>query len=848
MINTMIWWTGVVEDRKDPELLGRCRVRIFGYHTEDTTELPTSDLPWAIPMQPVISAATSGIGYSPLGLVEGSWVVGFFLDGQEGQQPVIMGSIAGKPSPSEASQEKLELAEKESNNVFKDSDGNVVFDSLGNPIILADDTVNPEKSLLPLTQADYTRLKVSLAAKLSGNNPTKVGTNGELGLYQFTVRDLVEFGYVTKPLDEKYKPELLDDPANWVGKSSIKSKAAFLNSESAQNTLMIAKTKENYNTLLRTQKIRTADDKEIVAGLLASAHVVSAENADKLDIKTPDGVLAQEYFANVVSQLGGTATTYDRNYLDTIIKQDIWIAEQKDSVANNSKLADSLGFQDPNKIYPKFDYLNKPDTNKLSTGDTSHKSFAIKNNSRIKNIPVARSSKNWSEPPTAYAAIYPNNHVIETEAGHLIELDNTPNAERIHIYHKTGTYIEVDVNGSMVKKTIGENYEVIDRNNFVYVKGANNLTVEGKTNIYVKHDASIEVDGSLYVTSHGDATVQAAGVLGLNADNILLSGKKSVDISSAGSINLQGKEVNLYAKGGALTGKSTTDVAFQSGSLNKVSLKGGLAVDLDAVVIREKMGAASIGAIDLPTLDLPERKNPTTPEIEELQRPLIVPEVYAFDTPDDDPTEFIKSQIADGSMNNNIVPKVATTRSIISGIPTTKVVSVDTDELLKYKTIPNTYRLSKYFRLQDLLIGRKGQEIRPYLGFDETGIVANLKKLAVNCLDPIKEKYPRMIISSGFRYDPPSKSQHSIGCAADMVFPGIQAKDYKEIAEWIHANVPFSQLLLEYKQSRDRGLIPWIHIGLYMDKNNKIVPSNKSPVATFYNHKEVASLRFISYA
>jgi hypothetical protein len=89
------WWVGVVEDRKDPEKLGRCKVRIFGYHTDDLTLLPKDDLPWAIPMQPITSAATSGIGIAPVGPVEGTWVFGWFLDNEEGQQPVMMGMIPG---------------------------------------------------------------------------------------------------------------------------------------------------------------------------------------------------------------------------------------------------------------------------------------------------------------------------------------------------------------------------------------------------------------------------------------------------------------------------------------------------------------------------------------------------------------------------------------------------------------------------------------------------------------------------------------------------------------------------------------------------------------------------------
>lgn len=95
--DTFLWWHGVVEDINDPLYLGRCRVRVFGYHTKDKTELPTAALPWAYPMQPVTSAAISGIGQSPTGLLQGSHVFGFFRDGEDAQDPVIIGSFGGVP-------------------------------------------------------------------------------------------------------------------------------------------------------------------------------------------------------------------------------------------------------------------------------------------------------------------------------------------------------------------------------------------------------------------------------------------------------------------------------------------------------------------------------------------------------------------------------------------------------------------------------------------------------------------------------------------------------------------------------------------------------------------------------
>jgi hypothetical protein len=98
-----IWFMGVVEDRRDPMCLGRCKVRIAGLHT-DKMELgvdegiPTPDLPWAHPMQPITSAAMNGIGTTPLGPVEGTWVMGFFRDGANCQEPIMMGTLGGYPT------------------------------------------------------------------------------------------------------------------------------------------------------------------------------------------------------------------------------------------------------------------------------------------------------------------------------------------------------------------------------------------------------------------------------------------------------------------------------------------------------------------------------------------------------------------------------------------------------------------------------------------------------------------------------------------------------------------------------------------------------------------------------
>lgn len=87
--NGFIWWVGVIENRIDPLGMGRCQVRIIGWHSDSINEAPTVSLPWAVPMYPINNSKT----FSAPAL--GDWVVGFFMDGENAQYPVMMGVLPG---------------------------------------------------------------------------------------------------------------------------------------------------------------------------------------------------------------------------------------------------------------------------------------------------------------------------------------------------------------------------------------------------------------------------------------------------------------------------------------------------------------------------------------------------------------------------------------------------------------------------------------------------------------------------------------------------------------------------------------------------------------------------------
>ena len=85
-----------VSNNEDESYAGfgeRVRVRILGYHTAVKTDIPDDELPWAHVMYPVTAGGGGRGSWSSMNLVGGNFVFGFFLDGEDAQQPIIIGTI-----------------------------------------------------------------------------------------------------------------------------------------------------------------------------------------------------------------------------------------------------------------------------------------------------------------------------------------------------------------------------------------------------------------------------------------------------------------------------------------------------------------------------------------------------------------------------------------------------------------------------------------------------------------------------------------------------------------------------------------------------------------------------------
>mgnify|MGYP001419599364 FL=1 len=323
--NNFVWFNGVVEDRQDPQKLGRLRVRCVGIHTQDKDILPTADLPWSQLIHPITSSGISGLGSSPGFVVEGTWVFGYFRDGYAMQEPMVIGTLPGKP---------VELADV------------------------------------------------------------------------------------------------------------------------------------------------------------------------------------------------------------------------------------SKGFYDPNGVYPK--YKDEVDTNRLATNDSAnpHLGLELRKLTRKTGVPTAdfdlvpveehisvaieaSDSDTWSQPTIPYQAVYPYNHVFESESGHIQEIDDTLDNERLYTAHRTGTSQEIDKDGNQVNIVKGDHYNIVSGKRQAIIEGNADLTIGGRHKIYINKDGQENNHYDIQVGPNASVNIQIdKGDMNV----VLKDGKLNTNV--AGDYNMKiGGNMNLDVRG-----------------------------------------------------------------------------------------------------------------------------------------------------------------------------------------------------------------------------------------------------------------------------------------------------------
>lgn len=787
-----IFYTGVVESVDDTNIMNnRYRVRVFGVHSELLDDVPTDSLPWAIALMQ--SSSTSGVGFSSQRYVNGDFVIVIFMDGDSKQQPMILGSYHGTHVSNktfvgaESNNEQFISSTPKSSTTVLPSTPSELVDSSGTPVVDASN-----KPVMTDTIDALGKLKIALGKRESNNNYSAVNQLGYLGKYQFGAAMLIDLGYVKSGTTNK----MLSNPSVWTGKNGIDSKEKFLASQSVQESAMDSELVMNTSRLKKLGVIDASSTSQEINGYLATSHLLGTGGARDMKngkVKSDaNGVTGQEYYKLGYYSITGQepvvipSENSPKNPARTA-SVDPSVGYTISSTSNTNKSI--VGFSDPFEEYPK--YINEQDTNRLARNQNIDKTIVpIKEESEKKGIRIANSSGTWSQSPTPYNTVYPYNQVFESESGHVFEVDDTPNNERLHRYHKSGTFEEVDANGTLVRRIVGDSFDIQERNGHVYIGGSCHIHIVGNASILVENDCNLEVNGNFNSVVTGNSTLSVGG-----------------------------------------------DYLVKVGGNEHHSVLGGYAVDTGGFVDFNS-GESTAGSLVTPTTAA--SGVPVFPEL--VLEPRSFNDLSEFET--DDLT------VEEAAIHNKKLQEAG----LIDAAPIEGVTSDKQDVTPNNKsTLPvecsmfvsGKINISDYispnFKLSDLT---KGAQIPlSQSGLKDTELACNLKALATNTLEGIKSKFPDMIITSGLRPTGNNpRSQHPLGMAADMQFTSKKSSQYIEVAKYISENIPFDQLILEYRSNKRVNGIPttWIHVSFNQNGNrNQVFTMNNDVRISNFNELKV---------
>lgn len=449
----------------------------------------------------------------------------------------------------------------------------------------------------------------------------------------------------------------------------------------------------------------------------------------------------------------------------------------------------------------------------------------------------------FREPPPAYGAQYPYNKVLETESGNVMEFDDTPGDERIHIAHRSGSFSEWYPSGSKVEKIVKNNYKIVLSDDNIYIQGRVNITVDSNANIKVLGDVNLEAYNDFNADIAGNMNFNVGESFNVKATNIVLESSDSTSIVSGSSLEVSTEtdinmtsvsDTNIRAKGTAsITGETNVSVRALVG-IFAVDAAAGLYWGAGNSTTTVASSPLSTELGDSLMRGVPNSADPYFEQTPADKKAFTNDDVLLND-------EELKQQIFNGELSEdeyNEGINAVEGDSDQDAPPNNLQENKDCGGIENVTELPNSLKLSNRYTL-GMLSGQAplGDSLREQRGLTKGQIACNLKLLAINCLDTIKEEYPSMIVTNAYRYPTGAaagKSQHEIGQAADMQFPGTPNSEYYNIVLWIRDNTPHDQLLLEYKTTGTK--LPWIHISFNKD-GNRAAGGFKN--ATFMNHKSV---------
>lgn len=209
------------------------------------------------------------------------------------------------------------------------------------------------------------------------------------------------------------------------------------------------------------------------------------------------------------------------------------------------------GFNDPDGVYPTEHRLKEPDYHRLMRGETEATIVKDKTDKLKKNIQVA-GGETWDEPNPMYAAQYPHNVVLATHGGVQIEVDSTPNQQRVHIYHPSNTYIEIGPKGDMIIRNDGGKYEIVMQDQKTNIDCSEWHTVGKSRKVKVGLDEIKEVGGNASLQVDGNYEIKVSGDMIFSVDgNISVKGEQRIGINGKSAV-INSKEPAMQSSLGKL--------------------------------------------------------------------------------------------------------------------------------------------------------------------------------------------------------------------------------------------------------------------------------------------------------
>lgn len=225
----------------------------------------------------------------------------------------------------------------------------------------------------------------------------------------------------------------------------------------------------------------------------------------------------------------------------------------------------SIGFKDPNGTYPRKNFLEEPDTNRLARGQKLKTSpLGRRTAQRKKGFKIANSTTMWDQPKIPYFASYPFNHVRETESGHVVEYDDTPMAERMCHMHTTGTFTEIDASGSQVNRIIGNGYQIIDKDGFVQVSGSCIISVDGDASVRVGGAMHVDVANKLFINTNNTDVEFKCKDFKLDCNSFNLTAVDKLSISTGKDVSIK-TGAAVHVKASAVIAMDGSQVHMNSG-------------------------------------------------------------------------------------------------------------------------------------------------------------------------------------------------------------------------------------------------------------------------------------------